>query len=144
MRWRRRNLFCSENLEKPTLGKKSTCPPFGYSVGKVWTSNVVVMTQGVKVPVSPIGQEVVPWNGLETQEVDVRMPGIPTFCCFYEKGFCFPWYELRYGRVAIPCNDSLGTFPHSVLLKLQNTMFFIGKLSCTPKLKVHNSEMEGK
>ncbi|KAK9535418.1 hypothetical protein VZT92_007801 [Zoarces viviparus] len=51
-----------------------------------------IMTQSVSVKLllSFIGQEVVPSDGLKTQEVDIGMPGIPALCFLYrdEKDLC--------------------------------------------------------
>ncbi len=51
---------------------------------------IVTQLVCVKLLLSLIRQEVVPSDGLKTQEVDISMPGIPALCsfCSNKKGLC--------------------------------------------------------
>lgn len=72
-----------------------------------------IMTQlvCVKLPVSLIRQEVLPTDGLKTQEVDISMPGIPALCslCRNKEGWCITQEQCVYDQMFL---TSIAQQPH--------------------------------
>lgn len=148
MRLRWRSLFCSEKLEKPTLPgkKKSTCPPFGYIVGKIWTSNLVVMTQVSLCQSARRSHR----TGSCTFEW-ARNTGSWCQNAWNSNLLLFLWKGILFFMIWITIwtrSNPKQWVPWncSTFLPAKTTKYNVlhWKLSCTPKPKVHNSEVGGK